>query len=107
MPLRGHVILSHGLESGPQATKVAALAAMAESLGWSTERPDFLDLDRERNPARIADRSGPSARPLSCLFRALGVGWVQHGRIHLRLGVLAMAGSRLVSDGTAARIQAV
>jgi predicted alpha/beta-hydrolase family hydrolase len=56
MPLRGHVILSHGLESGPQATKVAALAAMAESLGWTTERPDYLDLDRERNPARIADR---------------------------------------------------
>ena len=56
MPLRGHVILSHGLESGPQATKVTALAAAAESLGWTTERPDYLDLDRERNPARIADR---------------------------------------------------
>ena len=56
MHLRGHVILSHGLESGPQATKVTALAAAAESLGWTTERPDYLDLDRERNPARIADR---------------------------------------------------
>jgi len=42
----GHAILSHGLESGPQATKVSALAAAAESLGWTTERPDYLEADR-------------------------------------------------------------
>lgn len=42
---KGHVILSHGLESGPEATKVAALARVAESLGWTHERPDYLDLD--------------------------------------------------------------
>ena len=42
----GHAILSHGLESGPQATKVSALAAAAERLGWTTERPDYLDADR-------------------------------------------------------------
>ncbi len=42
----GHAILSHGLESGPQATKVSALADAAERLGWTTERPDYLDVDR-------------------------------------------------------------
>jgi predicted alpha/beta-hydrolase family hydrolase len=41
----GHVILSHGSDSGPDATKVSALARVAESLGWSTLRPDFRDVD--------------------------------------------------------------
>jgi predicted alpha/beta-hydrolase family hydrolase len=38
--MRGHVILSHGSDSSPDATKVSALAALAESLGWRTQRPD-------------------------------------------------------------------
>lgn len=41
----GHCILSHGFESGPGATKVTALAEVAEQLGWSHERPDYTDLD--------------------------------------------------------------
>lgn len=43
--MSGLVILSHGLESGPDATKVSALAVVAESLGWRTLRPDYRDLD--------------------------------------------------------------
>ena len=42
----GHVILSHGLESGPNATKVSALAEVAQGLGWSHERPDYSTIDR-------------------------------------------------------------
>jgi predicted alpha/beta-hydrolase family hydrolase len=53
---RGHVLLSHGLESGPHATKVTAMAATAEALGWRTTRPDFRDLDATRDVKRIADR---------------------------------------------------
>ena len=30
---RGHCILSHGFESGPEATKVTALADVAQRLG--------------------------------------------------------------------------
>ena len=56
MSPRGHVILSHGLESGPQATKVTALAAAAEALGWTSERPDYLDLDATRDVRRVPDR---------------------------------------------------
>lgn len=41
----GTVILSHGLESGPDATKVSAMAAAAEQLGWRSLRPDYRDLD--------------------------------------------------------------
>ena len=58
---RGHCILSHGFESGPDATKVTALAEAADALGWTHERPDYTDLDAERDiselgnvPARIA-----------------------------------------------------
>lgn len=53
---RGHVILSHGLESGPDATKVSALAQVAESLGWTHERPDYRDLDAGRRAEDIAAR---------------------------------------------------
>ena len=41
----GTAILSHGLESGPAASKVTAMAEVAERLGWKTVRPDYRDLD--------------------------------------------------------------
>ncbi len=42
----GQIILSHGSDSGPDATKVSVLAAFAESLGWVTQRPDYREDDR-------------------------------------------------------------
>ena len=53
---RGHVILSHGLESGPEATKVSALAQVADAMGWTHERPDYRDLDAGRRPEDLAAR---------------------------------------------------
>ena len=52
---RGHCILSHGFESGPDATKVTALAEAAERLGWSTQRPDYTDLDAKREVSNLGD----------------------------------------------------
>ena len=52
---RGHCILSHGFESGPDATKVTALAEAAERLGWTTERPDYTDLDARTDVSRVGD----------------------------------------------------
>jgi len=43
--VRGHVIISHGLQSSPEATKATAIAKVAQSLGWTTEIPDYRDLD--------------------------------------------------------------
>lgn len=43
--MSGHVIISHGLQSGPDASKAAALAKVAGQLGWTHERPDYRDLD--------------------------------------------------------------
>jgi len=53
--VRGHCILSHGFESGPDATKVAALAEAAERLGWTHERPDYTDLDARREVSSLGD----------------------------------------------------
>jgi predicted alpha/beta-hydrolase family hydrolase len=57
MRLRGHCILAHGFESGPDATKVTALDAVAQRLGWSCERPDFTDLDARREVSALGDVS--------------------------------------------------
>ena len=53
--MKGHCILSHGFESGPDATKVTALAEAAERLGWSHERPDSTDLDARREVSELGD----------------------------------------------------
>lgn len=53
--MRGHCILSHGFESGPDATKVTALADVAERLGFSHERPDYTDLDAMRDVSPLGD----------------------------------------------------
>lgn len=54
--MNGTVILSHGLESGPDATKVSALARVAGELGWASVRPDYRDLDATRDVRVIRAR---------------------------------------------------
>ena len=81
--MKGHCILSHGFESGPDATKVTALAAAAERLGWSHERPDYTDLDAKHEVSELGD---VPAR----LERLLGLAKVAASR-----GPLVLAGSSL------------
>lgn len=54
--MRGQIILSHGLDSSPDATKVSAMAALAESLGWQTQRPDYGSDDARGHAACVAPR---------------------------------------------------
>ena len=54
--MKGMVILSHGLESGPHATKVSALAEVCAELGWDSVRPDYRDIDAQRVPLSIDAR---------------------------------------------------
>ncbi len=54
--MKPFLILSHGLESGPDATKVTALAKIAEPLGFASVRPDYRDLDAYRDVGRIDER---------------------------------------------------
>jgi predicted alpha/beta-hydrolase family hydrolase len=53
--MAGHCILCHGFESGPDATKVTALADVAQRLGWTHERPDFTDLDAKLEVSTLGD----------------------------------------------------
>ncbi|MEO5596975.1 MAG: hypothetical protein ABIQ97_07495 [Lysobacteraceae bacterium] len=79
---KGHVILSHGLNSSPDATKVTALARVAEQLGWSSERPDFAAIDRDARCGRFGDidtrlellreRARAAATPLVLVGSSLG-----------------------------------
>ena len=54
--MKPFLILSHGLESGPEATKVSALARVAGALGFDSLRPDYRDLDAGRYVRRIDQR---------------------------------------------------
>jgi pimeloyl-ACP methyl ester carboxylesterase len=49
-------ILSHGMESGPNATKVTALATVAEQLGYASVRPDYSGFDGGPDPFRVETR---------------------------------------------------
>lgn len=80
---RGHCILSHGFESGPDATKVAALAIAAERLGWTHERPDYTGFDARRDLSELGD---VEARQAHLLALAIGAA---------RRGPLVLAGSSL------------
>jgi predicted alpha/beta-hydrolase family hydrolase len=69
--MTGTVILSHGLESGPDATKVSAMTAAAEDLGWRSIRPDYRDLDSanglpgaDERLQRLLDIAGATPGPL-------------------------------------------
>jgi len=74
----GLAVLSHGLESGPEATKVSALAAVAEKQGWETLRPDYRDLDRRGLEDAAAPRLQrllsqlPENRPLLLVGSSFG-----------------------------------
>lgn len=75
---RPFLILSHGLESGPDATKVSALARVAADLGFDSVRPDYRDLDAGRDVARIDERiariarQAPAQRPLILAGSSMG-----------------------------------
>lgn len=81
--MRGHCILSHGFESGPDATKVTALAQVCDRLGWTHERPDYTDLDARHQVGELGD---VPARVQRLLERA---------RIAAVRGPVVLAGSSL------------
>ena len=92
MSTRGHCILSHGFESGPDATKVTALAEAAQRLGWSHERPDYTDLDARREVSELGDVPQRLQRLL-----ALAQAAVQRGPVVLAGSSLGAYISGLVS----------
>lgn len=53
--MSAHVIISHGLQSGPDATKATALAQACDLLGLTCERLDYRDLDEIMPPLGDVD----------------------------------------------------
>ncbi|NLB57265.1 MAG: hypothetical protein GX805_02140 [Gammaproteobacteria bacterium] len=100
MTTRGHCILSHGFESGPDATKVTALADVCERLGWTHERPDYTDLDARQEISELGDvptrvqrllkrARGAAARgPLVLAGSSLGA-WIS-GQVSLQVPVAGL-----------------
>jgi len=98
--MRGHCILSHGFESGPDATKVTALADVAERMGWTCERPDFTDLDAKREVSDLGDvgarlqrlheiaRDAAAKGPVVLAGSSLGA-WIA-GHVSLRVNVAGL-----------------
>jgi pimeloyl-ACP methyl ester carboxylesterase len=76
--MKPFLILSHGLESGPDATKVSALARVATPLGFDSVRPDYRDLDAGRDLSRIGERIAriealvPKGRPVVLAGSSMG-----------------------------------
>jgi pimeloyl-ACP methyl ester carboxylesterase len=75
----GHVILSHGSDSGPDATKVSALAKVADAMGWRSERPDYRQEDAlghagciARRVARLHDRIAACDTPPILVGSSMG-----------------------------------
>lgn len=97
---RGHCILSHGFESGPDAAKVTALAEAAQRLGWTHARPDYTDLDARREVSRAGDvparlerllglaRAAAARGPLVLAGSSLGA-WIS-ARVSLQVPVAAL-----------------
>jgi len=56
--LKAHVIISHGLESSPDATKATALSRVVEAMGLSSERPDYRVCDNKQSTNRLGDVHG-------------------------------------------------
>jgi len=54
--MKPFLVLSHGLHSSPDATKVSALADIAQAQGFSSARPDYRDLDASGDVRRIEER---------------------------------------------------
>lgn len=93
--MKPHIILSHGLDSSPAATKVSALAAVAEQLGFSHERPDYSDIDADghvqdidRRIARLHERARAANGPL--LLAGSSMGAFISGFVSLQVPVQAL-----------------
>lgn len=60
--MNAHVIISHGLESSPDATKATALSRVVEAMGFTSERPDYRHWDSNQSRNHLGDVQGRITR---------------------------------------------
>lgn len=89
--MSGHILISHGLQSSPEATKATALARVAQALGWTVEIPDYRDLDAIGElgdvPARIERLRGLAAGHASPVLAGSSMGAFISARVSLEVPV--------------------
>jgi pimeloyl-ACP methyl ester carboxylesterase len=107
------LILSHGLESGPDATKVSALAKVADEFGLRSVRPDYRDLDFTRDAKRIAERiarvvqHAPAGTPVILAGSSMGAFTSGLASFEVNCIGLFLIALPLAIDGFARRFDAV
>lgn len=69
--MRGTVILCHGSDSSPDATKVSALAKLADALGWQSLRLDFRAEDQQGYAAAVPLRVAKTTTAMRAAARPL------------------------------------
>jgi alpha/beta superfamily hydrolase len=111
--MKGHCILSHGLDSSPRATKVSAMARIAEALGWSTELPDYSDLDARGNVEdvsrrldRLVERCEAAKRPLVLVGSSMGAFISGLATLQVRCAGLFLLAPPIHLDGYPRRLKA-
>lgn len=72
MSVSGQVYLSHGLESGPKARKVQALASIAADHGWATRVPDYRGLGLEERVDLLLSELESSCEPTVLVGSSMG-----------------------------------
>jgi pimeloyl-ACP methyl ester carboxylesterase len=107
------LILSHGLESGPDATKVSALARVADEFGLRSVRPDYRDLDSSRDVKQIAARiarvaqHAPAGTPVILAGSSMGAFTSGFASFEVNCVGLFLIALPLAIEGFARRFDAV
>lgn len=71
--MSGAVYFAHGKESGPWGRKISALAAVARSLGWAVESPDYqFTQDPDERVAHLLALAPESDGPLVLVGSSMG-----------------------------------
>lgn len=66
------VYFAHGQESGPWGSKIAAMAEVAQRLGWQVHSPDYRDIaDPDERVAKLLALQ-PQGQPLVLVGSSLG-----------------------------------
>lgn len=96
--MKAHVIISHGLESSPDATKATALSHVVDAMGWTSERPDYRDRDNDPSMTRLGDVHGRIARlndlakkvPMPLILAGSSMGAFISARVSLQVPVAGL-----------------
>lgn len=101
------LILSHGMESGPGATKVSALARIAQARGLVAIRPDYRDLpnwqDRQQ---RLQDLIAAQDQPVALVGSSIGAYISAGASMHAHVLGLFLLAPPIEAPGRLPRIQA-